>query len=372
MARKKRRSNGFIDILNGLLSLVVIGIVIAGGVAFFGIQQFYASGPADNDTTFFVEQGNGLNTIAGRLAEQNLIGNEWIFRAGIYATSRNANVLPGEYAIPAHASAADILRILTTESPIPHFITVPEGWTAWEVVQELNASRLALVGDVAAVPPEGSVLPGRYDFLPNSTRQTVLDEMQAAMSATVAQVWAECDPTVCGEQGVLKTPEELVILASVVEKETGIASERPEVAAVFVNRLRVGMRLQSDPTIIYGITMGQGKLNRGIRRSEIEAQTPYNTYQIDRLPPTPIANPGIDALRAVAHPDTHKYLYFVAKGASPSDGHLFAESYADHQKNVALYRAAVRASEAEAEAEAAREALAAEEAAQAGDATGTP
>ena len=186
------------------------------------------------------------------------------------------------------------------------------------------------------------------------------------MSAQLAAVWETRQPDL-----PIETPEQLLVLASIVEKETGVASERPQVAAVFVNRLRQGMRLQSDPTIIYGITKGQSTLGRGLRRSEIEARTPYNTYQIDGLPPTPIANPGIDALRAVANPDDHDYLYFVAKGATPREGHVFAETYAEHQQNVARYReiAAEAAAAAEADAEAARQAL---EAAEAADADTTP
>ena len=159
--------------------------------------------------------------------------------------------------------------------------------------------------------------------------------------------------TVCGENGVVRSPAELVTLASVVEKETGVASERPQVAAVFINRLKKGMRLQSDPTIIYGITKGVGKLDRPIRKSEIEAETEYNTYQIDGLPAGPIANPGIEALEAVAHPAATQDLYFVARTTDPKDGHLFAATYADHRKNVTAYRKAT----AEAETEAAKEAL---------------
>jgi UPF0755 protein len=180
------------------------------------------------------------------------------------------------------------------------------------------------------------------------------------MTTELAAIWASRQDDL-----PLETPEQMLVLASIVEKETGVASERPQVAAVFVNRLRESMRLQSDPTIIYGITKGQSNLGRGLRRSEIEAKTPYNTYQIDGLPPTPIANPGVEALKAVAHPDSHDYLYFVAKGATPAEGHVFAETYAEHQQNVARYREIARAAaeQAEADAEAARQALEAEQAA---------
>jgi UPF0755 protein len=235
-------------------------------------------------------------------------------------------------------------------------VTIPEGWTVWQAVNRINNDD-QLTGSIGQLPQEGSILPGSYDYVPGDTRQSVLDKMQLAMTEALAEVWESRQPDL-----PLESPAELLTLASIVEKETGIASERPQIAAVFVNRLREGMRLQSDPTIIYGITKGQSTLDRGIRRSEIEEATPYNTYQIDGLPPTPIANPGIEALRAVANPDDHDYLYFVAKGATPSEGHVFAETYAEHQDNVARYREIAAEAAAQAEAEAARQALEAEQA----------
>jgi UPF0755 protein len=191
--------------------------------------------------------------------------------------------------------------------------------------------------------------------------------MQKDMAETVAEVWKGCDPEVCGPDQPIKTPEDLVTLASVVEKETGIANERPQVAAVFINRLKRGMRLQSDPTIIYGITKGEGPLGRDLKKSEIEAVTDYNTYQIEGLPKGPIANPGVDALKAVAHPAKTADLYFVAAGADPSKGHLFASTYKQHQANVAKYRAALRQAAKDLEAEEAKEALEAQQAAAAGE-----
>jgi len=361
--RRRRSRNGLIDMLNGLLTLLVIGLVVAGGAFFYVTSQYYGDGPSTEDRTFRVESGSSLSTTANRLEEQGLISNALIFSQFGSRVEKNTIIKAGDFRIPAGSSMSDILRELTEGNPIRYAVTLPEGITAWDVIQRLNADT-NLVGEVTALPEEGSILPGSYDYVPGDTRQSVLDKMQDAMTSALATVWESRQPDL-----PLNSPEELLILASIVEKETGVASERPQVAAVFVNRLRTGMRLQSDPTIIYGITKGQSTLGRGLRKSEIEARTPYNTYQIDRLPPTPIANPGIEALKAVANPDSHKYLYFVAKGALPSEGHVFAESYAEHQRNVAQYRriAAEAAAQAEAEAEAARQALEAEEAVEAGE-----
>ena len=356
--RRRRSSNGFVDILNGLLTLLIIGLVVVGGGLFYVASQYYGDGPSDTDKVFRVESGSSLSTTANRLEEQGLISNALIFRQFGGRVENNTIIKAGDFNIPAHASMADILRELTEGNPIRYAVTIPEGWTSWDAIQRLNADG-NLVGEISNLPAEGSILPGSYDYVPGDTRQSVLDKMQAAMTTALAEIWETRQPDL-----PIETPEELLVLASIVEKETGVATERPQVAAVFVNRLRTGMRLQSDPTIIYGITKGQSTLDRGLRRSEIEAKTDYNTYQIDGLPPTPIANPGIDALKAVAHPDSHEYLYFVAKGASPREGHVFAETYAEHQQNVAQYRriAAEAAAQAEADAEAARQALEAEEA----------
>ncbi|QQR40981.1 endolytic transglycosylase MltG [Devosia rhizoryzae] len=359
--RRRRSGNGLVDVLNAFLTLLVIGLVVVGGGAFFVASQYYGEGPNPEQRVFRVESGNGLSTIAQRLEEQGFVSNSLIFSQFGSRVEDSSVVKAGDFNIAANASMSDILKELTTGNPLRYAVTIPEGWTVWQAVDRINDDD-QLTGSIDQLPQEGSILPGSYDYLPGDTRQSVLDKMQVAMTQALAEVWETREPDL-----PLDSPAELLILASIVEKETGVATERPQVAAVFVNRLREGMRLQSDPTIIYGITLGQSTLDRGIRRSEIEAQTPYNTYQIDRLPPTPIANPGIDALRAVANPDEHDYLYFVAKGATPREGHVFAETYADHQQNVARYReiAAEAAAQSEAEAETARQALEAQEAADA-------
>lgn len=368
MAEKKRRrrqrsGNGFLEALNGLLSLVLIGLLIVAGAAVYGIAIFNADGPTTEDRSFVVESGNVLPTVAQRLEEQGFIANADVFNYGARLMRRGGDLRAGEFNIAAGSSMSDILRELTEGRAIQHQVVVPEGFTSWQVVERVNADP-DLTGSIDALPPEGSLLPGAYAYQRGDTRQSIIDKMTAAMEAAVAEAWENRNPDI-----PISSPEELVILASIVERETGLAAEREVVAGVFANRLRIGMRLQSDPTIIYGITLGQGSLGRGLRRSEIEQVTAYNTYQIDGLPPGPIANPGVESLRAVANPQEHDYLYFVAKGALPSDGHVFAQSYTEHQRNVAAYREIERQAAqaaAEAEAQAAMDELAEEEAEEAG------
>jgi len=366
---KPRSRNGFIDLLNGVLSLLVIAMLLVGGLFFFGLNRFYSAGNIPEDTTFLVESGSSLGVTAERLETQGLIDNRLIFQAAGMALKKQGKLKAGEFKIAAHSSMSDILTELTEGTPVLYGVTVPEGFTSWQVIERINADS-HLIGDIGALPPEGSILPNTYSYIPGDTRQSVLDKMQAAQKKALEEIWAGRDPDL-----PVKTPEELVTLASVIEKETGVASERPQVAAVFVNRLKKGMRLQSDPTIIYGITKGQSTLGRGLKKSEIEAKTPYNTYQIDGLPVGPIANPGIESLKAAANPAKTKDLYFVAAGSTPADGHLFAATYAEHRKNVAKWRAiekqmaADAQAAAQADAEAAKDAIEAEQAQETGDTT---
>ncbi|WMT88400.1 endolytic transglycosylase MltG [Pelagibacterium sp. 26DY04] len=363
---RRRSQNGFFEALNGLLTLVLLALLGVAGVAVYGATVFNADGPINEDRSFVVEPGNVLATVAQRLEEQGFISNADVFNYGSRLLRRGDDLRAGEFNIAANSSMFDIIRELTEGTPIQHQVVVPEGFTSWQVVERVNADP-DLTGNIEVLPPEGSLLPGAYSYQRGDTRQSIIDSMTTAMDEALAEIWEGRDPDL-----PIETPAELVTLASIVERETGLAEERPRVAGVFVNRLNVGMRLQSDPTIIYGITLGQGSLGRGLRRSEIEQVTPYNTYQIDGLPPGPIANPGIESLRAVANPEEHDYLYFVAAGAVPTDGHVFAENYSDHQVNVAAYREIERAAAeaaAEAEAQAAMDEIAAEEAAEAGDET---
>jgi UPF0755 protein len=367
--RARRRSrNGFVEILNAVLTLIVLGLLLIGGVVFYGAHSFYSAGSVPPDRTFVVERGAGLGSVAEALESQGLISNRFVFQLGGMALKKQGQLKAGEFRLAENASMADILRELTEGKPVLYGVTIPEGYTAWQVVDRLNADT-RLTGEITMMPAEGTILPDTYNYDPGATRQSILDAMQAASKKAVAEIWANRVADL-----PLTTPEEMVTLASIVEKETGVATERPQVAAVFVNRLKKKMRLQSDPTIIYGITRGQGTLGRGLKRSEIEAKTPYNTYQIDALPPGPIANPGLEALKAVANPAKTKDLYFVAAGPVPSDGHLFAETYAQHRQNVAKWRQieAAAAKAAEAEADAAKDAIEAEQAQESGEEVPTP
>lgn len=367
--KKKKQRSALIELLNGALTLFILGMVVIVSALVYGAYLFYADSKLGEETTFQVARGAGLATIANQLDDAGIVENGWVFQFGTLVQKKERALKAGEYRIAKGASMADVLKELTEGTPITYAITIPEGFTSWQVVQRLNAD-LNLTGDLEQAPAEGSLLPDTYAYERGDDRNAIIKRMQEQRDAALAKAWAARRPDL-----PIKSPEELLILASVIEKETGIGTERPEVAAVFVNRLNKGMRLQSDPTIIYGITKGEGPLGRGLKRSEIDAHTPYNTYAIDGLPAGPIANPGLESLEAAANPANSKALYFVAAGANPSQGHLFAESYAQHQKNVALYRKALRAAaaaQAKADAESAKaaesalESLDAQEAAESG------
>ncbi|MBN9316251.1 MAG: endolytic transglycosylase MltG [Devosia sp.] len=363
---RKRRRGGFVDVINALLTLLVLGILVGVGIFLYGANAFYTPGAVKADTNFTVDKGASMGTTAQRLEEQGLIPpgqvipSQLIFRVGAYGLKKEKDLKQGVYLLKANSSMADVLRELTEGKSLDFFVNVIPGDTSFLVAERLNADNPNLTGEPVTVPAEGSLLAVRYDFFPGDTRQSVLDKMQAQMKARLAEIWEGRDRAI---DSVIKSPEDLLTLASIVEKETGLETERPQVAAVFINRLKKGMRLQTDPTVLYGVTQGKAILNRGPTSSELKQKTPYNTYQVDGLPPGPIANPGEKSLAAVAHPAATNDLYFVAKSADPADGHLFAATYAQHRKNVALYRKAA----AEADAEAAKEALEAEQAKGAGE-----
>ncbi|HEX8664919.1 MAG TPA: endolytic transglycosylase MltG, partial [Beijerinckiaceae bacterium] len=245
----------------------------------------------------------------------------------------------GEFLFRARTSIDEAIDTLISGKAILHALTVPEGLTSEQIVQRIRDNDI-LTGDVTEMPREGTLLPDTYKFERGETRQQAVNRMQRAQREALNQIWARRSPDL-----PIKTPQELVILASIVEKETGRADERTRVAGVFINRLSKRMKLQSDPTIVYGLVGGKGTLGRGILRSEIDKPTPYNTYAIEGLPPGPIANPGRAALEAVANPSRTKDLYFVADG---SGGHAFAETLDQHQKNVQRWRALEKARAADA------------------------
>ncbi|MEO8883442.1 MAG: endolytic transglycosylase MltG [Devosia sp.] len=363
--KRVKRRRGLVEVVNALLTLLVVGILVAGGLAFYGAHSFYAVGPAKQDTTFVVQKGNNLSAVADRLEQQGLVDSRYVFEIGGWALNKRTALKTGEYKVTAGASMFDILKALTEGKPISLSVTVPEGFTIAQVIDRLTGND-KLTGDIANPPAEGSLLPDTYDFDPGATRQSVLDRMEAAMTAKVADIWQNRDQSI-----PLTSPDQLTTLASIVEKETPVPSERAQIAAVYYNRLVKHMRLQSDPTVVYGITKGAGPTGRAPTRTELDQPTAYNTYQINGLPPGPIANPGAEALQAAAHPEKNANVYFVAAGLNPKDGHLFAADYADHRKNVAKLRVLEKqqAKADAADSDAAKDALEQQQAAAAGDPT---
>ncbi len=316
------------------ITLLIVVCVVAAGAALWAIRSFDAPGPLQAPTLVTIERGASLNSASEALEAAGVISNGAIFRLGARFRGVADGVKFGEYEIPARASMADALEIIVSGKSIQHRITVAEGLTSWEVVEILRASEV-LVGEIAEVPAEGTLAPDTYFVARGSLRSEMIDRMKASQARILAEAWEMRAPDT-----PLKSPEEALILASIIEKETGIASERPMVGGVFVNRLRKGMQLQSDPTIIYGITEGKGPLDRPILRSDLERPTAYNTYVIPRLPPTPIANPGREAILAAVLPEETDALYFVADGTG---GHVFAATLREHNRNVAEWRKIERA-----------------------------
>jgi len=312
------------------LKLIVAAAALLAGAAAYFVAAYTDPGPLEETAELVVPRGAGVATIAQELEAAGVVRSGLVFRAAVEAQGIARNLQAGEYEFPAGASLRDVIDILRDGAVIARRVTIPEGLTSYQIVEVLKAHPL-LEGEVEEVPAEGSLLPETYFIERGTTRQSVIDRMEAGQAALLEELWgARADGL------PVATPEEALILASIVEKETGVPEERPRVAAVFVNRLRKGMRLQSDPTIVYGVTEGKGALGRPIRRSEIDEATPYNTYQIDGLPPTPIANPGRAAIEAVLSPLETDDLFFVADGTG---GHAFAETYAEHRANVARWRA---------------------------------
>jgi UPF0755 protein len=313
-----------------LATLVVVLAAIGCGItAFLYKQRFDGPGPLAADTTLVIPRGAGLETISRELLEAGVIDDDFLFRVGTRLLGAARNMKAGEYAFPAAVSMRAVVDILISGKTVLHRLTIPEGQTSSEIIALVNATE-GLEGILQAVPLEGSLLPETYHFTREDPRAVLVERMTIAMNEALAELWegrAEGLP--------LKSPEEAVILASIVEKETGVGSERALVAGVFINRLRKGMQLQSDPTVIYGITHGKAPLGRSLWRKDLEKPTPYNTYTIYGLPPGPIANPGRAALEAVMHPADTDYLYFVADG---SGGHVFAKTLTEHNRNVAAWR----------------------------------
>jgi UPF0755 protein len=315
---------------NFLLTVVIVGLVAVGGGVFAAKVQFERASDLDQARTISVDRGLGLSQIAEQLQRDGIISSKWLFIAGVWLSRQQSNIKFGEYLIPAHASMAEIMDAMVSGRGILYSLSIPEGLTSKQIVARL-ASEDILTGEVTAIPAEGTLLPETYKFTRGDTRDNLLNRMRRDRDRIVTEVWNRRAPDL-----PISTPEEMVVLASIVEKETALADERSRVAAVFINRLRLNMRLQSDPTVTYGLFNGKEK-PPGFRlsRADLDSQTAYNTYVIDGLPPSPIANPGQASLEAVANPSRTRDLFFVADG---SGGHAFAETYEDHLRNVARWR----------------------------------
>ncbi|MEM8801933.1 MAG: endolytic transglycosylase MltG [Pseudomonadota bacterium] len=380
---------------SNLFTVSIVGLIGAAGVIGWGQAQFTAEGPLEEAICLQVPRGGSMGGVADDLVEQGAISNATIYRLGADYSGKVPDLKAGSFLIEPGTSMRDIIDQITgdglstcgtevlylvsvasqrkrvrelnpetqefevtgefdpvADSELPESyvaalddvatefrVIVAEGVTSWQVVEALKASDL-FEGDVPEVPAEGALAPDGYEIRPGEDRNAFLERMETLQSQRLAEAWEGRSDDI-----QVETPEEALILASIIEKETAIAEERRLVASVFTNRLRQGIKLQTDPTVIYGVTEGKGVLGRGIRQSELRRETPWNTYVIDGLPITPIANPGLASIEAALNPDSSDFIYFVAKSLDPRDGHNFAVTLDEHNANVAKYRALERAAE---------------------------
>ncbi|WP_234781921.1 endolytic transglycosylase MltG [Sinorhizobium saheli] len=349
--RSRKARSQVVIFLNFVMTVVVFVALAAAGAVYYAMHEYEKPGPLEANKNFIVRNGAGISEIASGLERNSIITDSRVFRFVSEAYLDNDTLKAGEYEIKARASMQEIMQLLKSGKSILYSVSLPEGLTVKQMFRKL-ADDPVLTGELPTeLPPEGWLKPDTYKFTRGTKRTEIVQQMLAAQKALVAQIWEKREPGL-----PVSSVEEFVTLASIVEKETGRADERPRVASVFLNRLEKGMRLQSDPTIIYGIFGGEGKPgDRAILKADLDKETPYNTYLIKGLPPTPIANPGRAALEAVANPSRTPELYFVADGTG---GHVFAETLDEHNANVRRWRKL----EAEKAAEAAKAAAAAEDA----------
>lgn len=314
---------------SNLFTLAAAAAVVALVGVMWARTAFEAEGPSTTPVVVDIQRGASLPQISRQLEDAGAISNAGIFTAVTRALDLSGDLKAGEYQIPARASMAEVLDRITEGRALQHRLTVVEGLTVREVVAMLNASEV-LTGVVERTPLEGTLAPDTYFLGRGQSRQAIIDLMQGAQQARVDRLWENRS-----ENLPFETQAEALIMASIIEKETGVASERRRVASVFINRLRRGMRLQSDPTVIYGVTGGAGPLGRPLTRSDLDTPTAYNTYTIPAMPPTPIANPGEASIAAALDPEETEYLFFVADGTG---GHAFSRTYDEHRRNVANWR----------------------------------
>jgi UPF0755 protein len=329
--RSERARNPFVVVGNAIITIVLVLLIGSAGAYYYGMQKIEAPGPLQDEKVVNIPTRAGMADIADTLQREGVIdNNRWAFIGAVIALKARSELKPGEYAFQKNASLRSVIATMVDGKVVQHSVTIPEGLTSEQIVARLSENDI-FAGSINEIPREGTLLPETYKFPRGTTRDQVIARMQQAQKRLVAEVWEHRNPDI-----PVKTAEQLVTLASIIEKETGKADERSRVAAVYVNRLRQKMKLQSDPTIIYGLVGGKGTLGRPIKRSEITQPSPYNTYVVDGLPPGPIANPGRASLEAAANPARTRDLFFVADGTG---GHSFTETYDQHQKNVAKLRA---------------------------------
>lgn len=333
--------HGFLRTLSTLLTILLVLMATTAALVLLMMHLYERPGPLESSRVISIPKGENRIGIAERLEREGVIANRWTFIAShllqsqifnrLSGTEKNFELKFGEYEFKKAASMRDVLEIIAKGESLLQKITIPEGLTSQQIVERLRADE-ALSGEIAEIPPEGSLLPETYRFSKGTARQDLIDRMRTTQRKQIAALWEKRQPNL-----PIATLEDGIILASIIEKETGRADERERVASVFVNRLRKRMRLQSDPTIIYGIVGGQGPLGRPILRSDIKQKTPYNTYHIYGLPPTPICNPGLSAIEATFNPANTKDIYFVADGKG---GHTFSATLDAHNAAVAVWRKA--------------------------------
>lgn len=310
--------------------LVGVGLILAGTlVLILGWSRYTLPGPLEEPRTVIVPRGAGVTDIARQLWRSGIIAEPYSFQFGARVDDTATRLRSGEYAFPPRISPRDAAAMLAAGRTVVRRLTLAEGLTTAQMIALIGAAE-GLEGEIGDLPGEGEILPETYFYSWGDARRQILARGRRAMSELVAELWAKRTPDT-----LLRTPLEAVTLASIVEKETSIAEERPRVAAVFLNRLRVNMKLQADPTVIYGLTQGRGVLDRPISRADLEAGHRWNTYVITGLPPTPIANPGRASLEAVLRPAASEELYFVADGTGR---HVFARTLAEHNRNVVRLR----------------------------------
>jgi UPF0755 protein len=314
---------------NAVFTILVLLAIIGGGALLFGKQQLDAKGPLTEDKIVNIPK-SGVRDVADALERDGVIDKPYLFIAMALIQKTRGELRAGEYQFPREASLQEVINTMLEGKVVQHNITIPEGLTSEQIVQRLLEMNV-LAGNIREIPREGSLLPETYRVTRGTTRELVIQRMQQAQRRVLQEAWDRRASDL-----PLRSPEELLVLASIVEKETGKPEERARVAAVFANRLKQRMKLQSDPTIIYGLVGGKGTLGRPITRSEITQPTPYNTYTIEGLPPGPIANPGRAAIEATASPARTRELFFVADGTG---GHAFSENLETHNRNVGKLRA---------------------------------